>query len=176
MSSSSEAGLMFSTIGMLIVGARKSIRQLIAAKLVPLDITPHHYWMIMTLFMGEPMSLGELAKAMWMDSPTVSRLVQQMVLRGYLTVGADPSHRRRISIGMTQKGLTLCEKFAEIRGHFQEKSQRGMTPMEVAALREGLCYYIRNLDEMVASELPGMSIRPKHHWRPVEEKSLISGI
>jgi len=35
---------------------------------------------------------------------------------------------------------------------------------------------IRNLDEMVASELPGMSIRPKHHWRPVEEKSLISGI
>jgi hypothetical protein len=45
MTDSSEAGLTLSSIGMLIVAARRSIRQLIAAKVVPLDITPHHYWM-----------------------------------------------------------------------------------------------------------------------------------
>jgi len=70
MSTSSEVGLTLSTIGMLIVAARRSVRQLIAAKVVPLDITPHHYWMLRIISKGAPMSLGELARAMWMDAPT----------------------------------------------------------------------------------------------------------
>ena len=176
MNNSSEVGLNLSTIGMLIVAARRSIRQLIAAKVVPLDITPHHYWMLMILFKGAPMSLGELARAMWMDNPTVSRMVQQMGLRGFLTVGPDPTHGRRIRIRLTPEGLTLCDKLLKIGADFQEGSQKGMTPEEVAILREVLCKYIRNLDVMVANELPGMPIRPQHHHEPAEEQPKASGI
>ena len=168
MASSSEVGLTLSTIGMLIVAARRSIRQLIAAKVVPLDITPHHYWMLMILFKGAPMSLGELARAMWMDSPTVSRMVQQMGLLGYLTVGPDPTHGRRIRICLTEKGEALCEKLNKNDVEFQENSQNGMTAEEVAILREGLCNNIQNLDVMVASELPGTPIRPRHHGEPMD--------
>jgi len=175
MANSSEVGLTISTIGMLIVAARRSIRQLIAAKVVPLDITPHEYWMLMILSKGAPMSLGELARAMWMDNPTLSRMAQQMGLRGYLTVGPDPTHGRRIRIRLTEEGLVLCEKLVEIGGDFQENSQKGMTPEEVATLREGLCKFIRNLDVMVASDLPGMPIRPRHNQVSAEEQSLESG-
>jgi len=175
MANSSEVGLSLSTIGMLIVAARRSIRQLIAAKVVPLDITPHHYWMLRIIFNGAPMSLGELARAMWMDNPTVSRMVQHMGLRGYLTVGPDPTHGRRIRIRLTEEGLVLCEKLVEIGGDFQENSQKGMTPEEVATLREGLCKFIRNLDVMVASDLPGMPIRPRHNQVSAEEQRLESG-
>jgi MarR family multiple antibiotic resistance transcriptional regulator len=176
MNNSSEVGLNLSTIGMLIVAARRSIRQLIAAKVVPLDITPHHYWMLMILFKGAPMSLGELARAMWMDNPTVSRMVQQMGLRGFLTVGPDPTHGRRIRIRLTPEGLTLCDKLLKIGAEFQEGSQKGMTPEEAAVLREVLCKYIRNLDVMVANELPGMPIRPQHHHTHAEEHQQASGI
>jgi DNA-binding MarR family transcriptional regulator len=176
MNNSSEVGLNLSTIGMLIVAARRSIRQLIAAKVVPLDITPHHYWMLMVLFKGAPMSLGELARAMWMDNPTVSRMVQQMGLRGFLTVGPDPTHGRRIRIRLTPEGLTLCDKLLKIGAEFQEGSQKGMTPEEAAVLREVLCKYIRNLDVMVANELPGMPIRPQHHHTSAEEHPQASGI
>jgi MarR family multiple antibiotic resistance transcriptional regulator len=161
---------------MLIVAARRSIRQLIAAKVVPLDITPHHYWMLMVLYKGAPMSLGELARAMWMDNPTVSRMVQQMGLRGFLTVGPDPTHGRRIRIRMTPEGLILCDKLLKIGGDFQENSQKGMSAEEVTTLRELMCKYIRNLDVMVASELPGMPIRPQHHHEVVEEQSRAAGI
>jgi len=106
---------MLSTVGMLIVAARRSIRQLIAAKVVPLEITPHHYWLLMILFKGAPMSLGELTKAMWMDAPTVSRMVQQMGQRGYLAVGPDPDHGRRIRIRLTEGGLILLRNtFANV--------------------------------------------------------------
>ena len=166
---SSEAGLSLSTIGMLMVAARRSIRQLIAAKVVPLDITPHEYWMLMILFKGLPMSLGELAKAMWMDNPTISRTCQEMAVRGYLTVESDPTHGRRVRIRLTPEGLALCEKLAVIGSDFQENSQKGMTPEDVATLCNGLSKYIRNLDAMVASELPGMPIRPKRNHQPLEE-------
>jgi DNA-binding MarR family transcriptional regulator len=162
MNPTSEIGLSLSTVGMLIVAARRSIRQLIAAKVVPLDITPHHYWMLIILRQGAPLSLGELARAMWMDNPTVSRMVQQMGLRGYLTVGPDPTHGRRIRIRLTPEGLALCEQLHQIGEEYQAKAQKGMSAEEVATLRELLCKYIRNLDVMVATDLPGMPIRPQH--------------
>lgn len=170
MSKTSEVGLSLSTIGMLIVAARRSIRQLIAAKVVPLDITPHHYWMLTVLSKGQPMSLGELARAMWMDNPTVSRMVEQMGCetgRGYITKGKDGRHGRRISLSLSPKGVALLrEDLSPIGREFLENSQKGMTSEEVDTLRELLCKYMRNLDDMVAAELPGMPIRPPHRVRP----------
>ena len=135
-----------------------------------MDITPHHYWMLIVLLKGAPMSLGELARAMWMDNPTVSRMVQQMGQRGYLTVGPDPTHGRRIRIRLTPEGLALCEKLTAIGEDFQGKAQKDMTPEETATLRELLCKYMRNLDVMVAVELPGMPIRPHHHTATEEHR------
>ena len=181
MNKNSEVGLNLSTIGMLIVAARRSIRQLIAAKVVPLDITPHHYWMLSVLSKGQPMSLGELARAMWMDNPTVSRMVEQMgseTGRGFLIKGKDGKHGRRISLTLTPKGRTLvAEDLATIGRGFLENSQKDMTPEEVATLRALLSKYMRNLDVMVAAELPGMPIRPQHHLKhePIEPHLQASG-
>ena len=170
MNNSSEVGLNLSTIGMLIVAARRSIRQLIASKIVPMDITPHHYWMLMVLYKGAPMSLGELARAMWMDNPTVSRMVQQMEDRRYLTVSPDPTHGRRIRIRLTQEGLALCnDRLLPIGEEFTDKAQANFSTEEATLLRELLCKYMRNLDVMVAAELPaGTPIRPRHHNGGIE--------
>ena len=166
MTHSSEVGLEVSTIAMLIVAARRSIRQLIAVKVVPLDITPHHYWMLMLMYLHQkPMSLGELARAMWMDNPTVSRMVQQMGTtkggRGFLHSDPHPTHGRRIHIKLTPEGLLLCsEKLLQIGNEFQEKSHNNLTEEELATLQGLLCKYMRNLDVMVATDLPNMPFRP----------------
>ncbi len=162
MSNSSEVGLAVSNIGMLIVAARRSIRQLVAGKVVPLDLTPHHFWMLLVISKAAPLSLGELARAMWMDNPTVSRMVQQMTQRGYLVVGPDPNHGRRIRIRLTPEGVTLCENLAGIGEGLRAQAEGNMTEEETSALRELLCKYMRNLDVMVANDLPGVPIRPQH--------------
>jgi MarR family transcriptional regulator, multiple antibiotic resistance protein MarR len=163
MSHSSEVGLTISNIGMLIVAARRSIRQLVAGKVVPLDLTPHHFWMLLVISKAAPLSLGELAKAMWMDNPTVSRMVQQMTQRGYLQVGPDPNHGRRIRIRLTPEGLALCENLANIAEGLRQNAEKGMTEEETATLKELLCKFMRNLDVMVANDLPGVPIRPQHN-------------
>ena len=160
MSNSSEIGLAISNIGMLIVAARRSIRQLVAGKVVPLDLTPHHYWMLMVLTKAAPLSLGELARAMWMDNPTVSRMVQQMTQRGYLVVGPDPNHGRRIRIRLTPEGTLLCGHLGEIGEGLRQNAEKGMSEEETTLLRDLLCKFMRNLDVMVANDLPGVAIRP----------------
>ena len=167
MSHSSDVGLSVSNIGMLIVAARRSIRQLVASKVVPMDLTPHHFWMLMVLAKAAPLSLGELARAMWMDNPTVSRMVQQMTQRGYLVVGPDPNHGRRIRIRLTPEGAALCGRLADIGEDLRKPAEKGMTEEETATLRELLCKLMRNLDVMVANDLPGVPIRPQHsHEEP----------
>ena len=163
MSHSSEIGLAISNIGMLIVAARRSIRQLVAGKVVPLDLTPHHFWMLLVISKAAPLSLGELARAMWMDNPTVSRMVQQMTQRGYLVVGPDPNHGRRIRIRLTPEGQALCEKLMELAEGLRQNAEKGMTEEETSILRDLLCKFMRNLDVMVANDLPGVPIRPQHN-------------
>ena len=162
MSHSSEIGLSISNIGMLIVAARRSIRQLVAGKVVPLDLTPHHFWMLLVIAKAAPLSLGELARAMWMDNPTVSRMVQQMTQRGYLVVGPDPNHGRRIRIRLTAEGAALCEKLGGIAGSLSESAEQGLSDEEKTALRDLLCKLMRNLDVMVENDLAGVPIRPQH--------------
>lgn len=162
MSHSSEIGLAVSNIGMLIVAARRSIRQLVAGKVVPLDLTPHHFWMLLVISKAAPLSLGELARAMWMDNPTISRMVQQMTQRGFLVVGPDPNHGRRIRIRLTPEGITLCEKLAEIAEGLRGQAEKNLTEEETTLLHVLLSKYMRNLDVMVANDLPGVPIRPQH--------------
>ncbi|WP_316413403.1 MarR family winged helix-turn-helix transcriptional regulator [Mesoterricola silvestris] len=130
--------------------------------MVPLDLTPHHFWMLLVIAKAAPLSLGELARAMWMDNPTVSRMVQQMTQRGYLTVGPDPNHGRRIRIRLTPEGVALNENLVEISEGLRGQAEKNMTDEETATLRDLLCKYIRNLDVMVANDLPGVPIRPHH--------------
>lgn len=159
MSNSSEIGLAISNIGMLIVAARRSIRQLVASRVVPFDLTPHHFWMLLVVSKAAPLSLGELARAMWMDNPTVSRMVQQMTQRGFLMVGPDPNHGRRIRIRLTLEGAALCEKLESISVDLGASAEKGLTQEETATLRELLCRVMRNLDEMIAHDLQGVPIR-----------------
>jgi DNA-binding MarR family transcriptional regulator len=141
---------------------------------VPLDLTPHHFWTLLVISRAAPLSLGELARAMWMDNPTISRMVQQMAQRGYLSVGPDPNHGRRIRIRLTPEGTALCERLGGICEGLRTTSEQGMTAEETETLRLLLCKYMRNLDLMVASDLPGVPIRPSHKEEGPESLSSVS--
>ena len=62
------------------------------------------------------------------------------------------------------------------RTEFRAWLDEHLTAEEVASLRSLLCKYIRNLDVMVATDLPGMPIRPQHHHEVAEERPRAAGI
>lgn len=160
MSNSSELGLAVSNIGMLIVAARRSIRQLVSSRIGPRDLTPHHVWMLLVIQRAAPLSLGELARAMWMDNPTVSRMVQQMTIRGFLQVGPDPNHGRRIRIRLTEEGVRLCEELDGMTEALHARALKGLSEAEATSLRDLLCRLMRNLDAMLESDVQALPARP----------------
>lgn len=141
-----------------IVTARRSIKYLIGTRLSALDITPNLYWLIRILFHNVAASVGELAREMRLDVPTVSRMVKQMVFRGYLAAEKDPANRRNTLVRLTPEGESLCGELNQIEADFQGNAEKGILAEEVAVMQKVLSKYIANLDRMVAtdaSELPG---------------------
>jgi DNA-binding MarR family transcriptional regulator len=137
---------------MLIVAARRSIRQLVATLVAPLDLTPHQYWVLLILQSSRPLSLGELASHMWMDDPSVSRTVKVMADRGLIESGPDPTHGRRILIRLTSEGQALCHRLEEAAAAYEERMEAGLNDIERAALHASLCRVLTNLDDILASE------------------------
>jgi DNA-binding MarR family transcriptional regulator len=141
-----------SSVGMLIVAARRSIRQLVASLVAPLDLTPHQYWVLLILQSSRPLSLGELANHMWMDDPSVSRTVKVMADRGLIESGPDPSHGRRILIRLTPEGQALCGRLEQAAASYEVRMEAGLSDLEKASLHASLCKLLTNLDDILASD------------------------
>ena len=106
------------------------------------------------------MSLGLLARAMHYDSPTLSRMVRVMANRGFLTVGQNPLHGRKILIETTEMCIEFCDgNLAAIESEFIAKTQQGMTEKEVLEFQRMLTMYMVNLEAMSSAELPGVPLR-----------------
>ena len=53
------------SIGLLVAATRRRLKQVIWSRLVPFNLTPQQFWVILHLHQGRAMSLHELAKNIW---------------------------------------------------------------------------------------------------------------
>ena len=143
-------GLSVSTNGMLIAAARRLIRQLIGDRVEAFGLTPHQYWAMMILHDIGPLCLTDLAAAMWMDDPTISRMVKHLSQRGLLKVEGDPTHGRRILITLSPEGEKMWTKLNAIAQDFRAKAETGLSASEKQALRRTLSQIILNLEAMMS--------------------------
>lgn len=142
-----------SNIAMLIAAARRSVKHAVAPLLDPLDLTPHQAWMILILREAGPISLTELAQRMWLDHPTTSRLVHSLETRNLLAVSQDPSHGRRIRIGISEEGAGFTETFFMASETFRERLEAGLSNADKDSFRTILRTILHNL-EGLSAELP----------------------
>jgi DNA-binding MarR family transcriptional regulator len=64
---------------------------------------------------GEPLSLRELAGRLGLSLPTVSRAVEGLVQRGYVTRTEDAGDRRMKQVALTGDGRALFDRLVELR-------------------------------------------------------------
>jgi DNA-binding MarR family transcriptional regulator len=135
-------------LGFLIAATRRRLKQVVWARLLPYNLTPQQFWVLMVLSQKGPQSLHALAQEVWMDDPTASRVVKGLCERGILRTEADPAHGRRILIRPTQEGEGLIRNLEaltdEIRGHLLG----GLDPDELVVVRRALTQMIGNLEAL----------------------------
>lgn len=149
-----------SNISSLVIASRRHLKHLISVQMAPVGLNFDAFMAINELQKHSSMSLGELARSLRMDNPTMSRLVSKMIERGYVSSISDPSHGRKVKINLTPDGHSLFgEEFAKIIHSINEGSMSGMTAGESITLHDLLSKYLANLDGVAAKELPGKPLR-----------------
>ncbi len=152
----SHAGL-----GTLASAVRRRLKHVVTAQIAPYGITLQQFWVILVLLEQGPQSLHPLAKQVWMDDPTASRVVKAMAERGLVHTQPDPRHGRRILISLPPASLPLAQELQTLATGIRGQVVAGMSPDHQAAMRLGFNLMISNLDAMLTPSLQGVSAGSK---------------
>ncbi len=72
-----------------------------------LDITYTQYIVLMVLWEKDHISVKEIGERLYLDSGTLTPLLNKLLVKGYISKKALPSDNRELIISLTNKGLEL---------------------------------------------------------------------
>jgi DNA-binding MarR family transcriptional regulator len=92
----------------------------------------------LSVLMGGPRTLGELAAAEQVRPPTMSRLVREMETAGLVQRQRDPHDGRVVWIGWTPRGEALLQQGRELRVATLARQLARVSPAERQTLQAAL--------------------------------------
>ena len=79
-----------------------------------LDITYTQYIVLMVLWEKDHISVKEIGERLYLDSGTLTPLLNKLLAKGYISKKALPSDNRELIISLTNKGLELKKEAYKI--------------------------------------------------------------
>jgi len=113
----------------------------------PLTGVPAAQLSALSVLMGGPRSLGEMAAAEQVRPPTMSTLVGDMERVGLVRRSSDPSDARIVRLKMTAKGRRVLAKGREMRIADIERRIKRLDPREIATVAKAVAIVERMLRE-----------------------------
>jgi MarR family transcriptional regulator, organic hydroperoxide resistance regulator len=80
------------------------------------------------LWKEDGLTLGELARRMGVEVPTVTRMTKRMQTAGLLTKTTDPHDRRMMRITLTDRGQALRDRLPAVLDDVAGRALRDLTP------------------------------------------------
>jgi len=113
----------------------------------PLTGVPAAQLSALSVLMGGPRTLGEMAAAEQVRPPTMSTLVGDMERAGLVRRSSDPADARIVRLGMTAKGRRVLAKGREMRIADIERRVKRLDPREIATVADAVAIVERMLRE-----------------------------
>jgi DNA-binding MarR family transcriptional regulator len=85
---------------------------------------------------GRPMMITEVARALLLETPSVTTMVDRLTERGLVERVKDPKDRRKTLVALTKKGDELVEAIREPGKQLEEELFGALKPDERANLRK----------------------------------------
>ena len=90
-------------------------------------------------------SSPELAKNMGLSLSRISRVVDKLVVNGYLDRNPDSNDRRAITLCLTPKGKIVRSKIDEVRNECESRLIGVISSTEIEQFREVISKIVKNL-------------------------------
>jgi DNA-binding MarR family transcriptional regulator len=81
-------------------------------------VTYPQYLVLVVLWQGDAMSVGELAAALLMDLGSISPMLKRMEKKGLVVRGRDPNDERRVVVSLSARGHALRARTKQMLGEF----------------------------------------------------------
>lgn len=87
--------------------AQNAVNQYFKTRLAPHGVTPGQYGILKCLWDENGLTVKQIAERMYLDSSTITGLLDRMEQKGLIKRGPDPSDRRALSVVLTAEGQGL---------------------------------------------------------------------
>jgi DNA-binding MarR family transcriptional regulator len=91
------------------------------------------------------LSSPELAKNMGLSLSRISRVVDKLVVNGYLDRNADTTDRRAITLCLTAKGKVVRNKIDEVRSECEARLLETISTEEAERFRDVISKIVKNM-------------------------------
>jgi len=87
----------------------------------------------------------ELAKNMGLSLSRISRVVEKLVVNGYLDRNTDAADRRAITLCLTSKGKVVRNKIDEVRNECEARILETIPSEEIERFRDTISKIVKNM-------------------------------
>ncbi|WP_329092073.1 MULTISPECIES: MarR family winged helix-turn-helix transcriptional regulator [unclassified Streptosporangium] len=136
-----------SSLAYLLSRAERSVNRALAAAVTAEDVSVEQWRILRALADGRGHSMGDLAEAVLMPHPTLTKAIDRLIDRSLVYRGHDPGDRRKVAVFLADRGSELLARVeGGVAEHHRlieavygtERTERLMRDLErlVAALDE----------------------------------------
>jgi DNA-binding MarR family transcriptional regulator len=123
-------------LGRLLKRAFRAWTKTLRHQLEPLGLTPVQFAALRELYRCDGLSLGEVAKRLKADSPTMSGVVDGLVNGGYVERREDPDDRRKLRLYLTASARGIEGVLAHAENECERALLRAFDADEVRRMKE----------------------------------------
>lgn len=133
------------TMSALIVQIARAHRQQAENGLNEIGLHAGQEWLMCLLQEKDGLTQSELAELLDVQPPTVSKMLDRLKQKGLILRQADAEDARISRVYLTEEGRLLHEPIAQVWQNLEEKTIKGLSPMEQVLLRRLLMQVLENL-------------------------------
>jgi DNA-binding MarR family transcriptional regulator len=118
----------------LIRGVNRRLEQVLEAELKPKGVSLHQYRVLEALTERNGLPMGELATRLFVDGPTLTKIIDKMVESAEVYRGPDPHDRRKVLIFLSRRGAAHFEDVGRLITSIQQEILDRLGKSDAAAL------------------------------------------
>ena len=139
------------SVGYLLARARARLAKAIDTELAPYDITVAQGGVVLMLATGRYATAADLVRDMYVDSASMTRMIDRLEKRGLIQRLPSATDRRVINLQLTESGAELAARLPGLYSIVMDRHFDGFSQEEVGSLKTLLR---KLLDAEVAGEVP----------------------
>lgn len=143
------------TIGYPTVLTGRKIVRLLYLNLRLYDITPEQWTILRFLGERDGISQKELSEASGKDQPTITRILNIMVRKGWIRREANSEDRRSFLIDLTMEGQILLDQLVPVVEETFEKVVSGISEEHLTVLQ----HVLREMDANLENEFDKQKVK-----------------